>query len=131
MNQQAYRPPTHFSVFPPVIKNLLILNGLVYLAQMVPTTNEMLIRWFALWPLGIPNLPGYPSFYPWQLVTYGFMHGGFGHLLFNMFALWMFGVQIENAWGSRRFGKIGRASCRERVERSGGQAAGQWRGGRR
>lgn len=104
MNQQAYRPPTHFSVFPPVIKNLLILNGLVYLAQMVPTTNEMLIRWFALWPLGIPNLPGYPSFYPWQLVTYGFMHGGFGHLLFNMFALWMFGVQIENAWGSRRFG---------------------------
>ncbi len=104
MNQNAYRPPTQFSVFPPVIKNLLILNGLVYLAQMVPTTQEMLLRWFALWPLGIPDLPGYPSFWPWQLVTYAFLHGGFGHLLFNMFALWMFGVQIENAWGSNRFG---------------------------
>ena len=68
---------------------------------MVPTTNEMLIRWFALWPLGIPNLPGYPSFYPWQLVTYGFMHGGFGHLLFNMFAVWMFGTDLERVWGAR------------------------------
>lgn len=104
MYQDYYRPPTQFSVFPPVIKNLLILNGLVFLAQSVPTTQEMLMRWFALWPLGIPDAPGYPSFWPWQLVSYSFLHGGFTHLLFNMFALWMFGVQVENAWGSRRFG---------------------------
>ena len=44
-----------------------------------------------------------PGFWPWQLVTYGFLHGDMMHLLFNMFALWMFGVQIENVWGSRRF----------------------------
>jgi len=38
------------------------------------------------------------------LVSYAFLHGGFGHLFFNMFALWMFGVQVENRWGSQRFG---------------------------
>lgn len=103
MNGDPYRPPTQFSVFPPVIKNLLIINGLVFFMQMVPTTEVVLLRLFALWPLGIPNVSGYPSFWPWQLVTYGFLHGGLGHIFFNMFALWMFGMQIENAWGSRRF----------------------------
>jgi membrane associated rhomboid family serine protease len=48
----------------------------------------------------VGNIPG---FWPWQLVTYAFLHGSFGHILFNMFALWMFGVQIENRWGSNRF----------------------------
>ncbi|MGD2130866.1 MAG: rhomboid family intramembrane serine protease [Lysobacterales bacterium] len=52
---------------------------------------------FALWPLG----SGY--FTPWQLLTYGFMHGSFNHLFFNMFAVWMFGTPLERAWGSRRF----------------------------
>ncbi len=106
-----YQPPTQFSVFPPVLKNLLILNALVFFAQMVPTTDAFLIRWAALWPPGTPEAvrtafgggiqPG--EFWPWQLVTYGFLHGSFGHILFNMFALWMFGIQIENTWGSRRF----------------------------
>jgi membrane associated rhomboid family serine protease len=110
MQQDYYRPPTHFSVFPPVIKNLLILNGLVFLAQMVPSTASLLEHWFALWPFGAPDVVRTPyglrrlgDFWPWQLVTYSFLHGGLGHLFFNMFALWMFGVQIENAWGSRRF----------------------------
>lgn len=110
MYENAYQPPTQFSVFPPVLKNLLILNGLVFFAQMVPVTNELLMQWFALWPLGTPDFVRTPyglqrvsDFFPWQLITYGFLHGGFSHILFNMFALWMFGVQIENAWGSRRF----------------------------
>lgn len=103
MYQDTYRPPTQFSVFPPVIKNLLILNGLFFMAQLVPSTAELLMYWLALWPIGIPDLPGYPSFWPWQIVSYSFLHGGFGHLFFNMFALWMFGVQVENSWGSRRF----------------------------
>jgi len=103
MNSGNYQPPTQFSVFPPVIKNLLILNGLVFMAQIVPGTNMMLTKWFALWPLDTPNIPGYGPFWPWQLVTYAFLHGSPGHLFFNMFALWMFGVQIENSWGSRRF----------------------------
>lgn len=99
--QTAYRP-TSFSAFPPVIKNLLILNGLVFLATLVPTTQVTLFSWFALWPLG--RYDPVVQFWPWQLVTYGFLHGGFTHILFNMFALWMFGATIENLWGSRRFG---------------------------
>jgi len=43
------------------------------------------------------------NFQIWQLVTYQFLHGGFSHILFNMFALWMFGVEIENSWGSKKF----------------------------
>ncbi len=116
MNGDAYRPPSQFSVFPPVIKNLLILNGLFHLAQFVAaaTGTEMLARLLNLMALYAPFAPdvGYtifgtvstiPGFWPWQLVTYGFLHGGLGHLFFNMFALWMFGVQLENSWGSRRF----------------------------
>ncbi len=105
MYQGTYQPPTRFSVFPPVIKNLLIINGLVFLAQMVPQTNLTLITWFGLWPVGSAPLIGLGEFWPWQLVTYGFLHStvSYGHILFNMFALWMFGVQIENTWGSGRF----------------------------
>ena len=51
----------------------------------------------ALWPL-------YSNYFqPWQLVTYGFLHGSFNHLFFNMFALWMFGLPVEKIWGSRKF----------------------------
>ncbi len=110
--QSPYQPTTQFSAFPPVIKNLLILNGLVFLASLVPTTAALLTQWFGLWPLGdypdfvqtMRGLRRLGDFYPWQIVTYGFLHGGFTHILFNMFALWMFGAAIENAWGSRRFG---------------------------
>ncbi len=110
MPQRAeYQPPTQFSVFPPVIKNLLILNGLVFFAQL--TMNSFLMTWFALWPLGGPSYvftlggpDAVPQFWPWQIITYAFLHGGFGHIFFNLFALWMFGTQIENIWGSRRFG---------------------------
>lgn len=103
MYQETYQPRFSFSVFPPVIKNLLIVNALVFLAQMVPSTNAFLTEWFALWPLDTPDLPGLGSFLPWQLVTYAFMHANLTHILFNMFALWMFGIQLENTWGSQRF----------------------------
>jgi membrane associated rhomboid family serine protease len=116
MYRDVYQPPTRFAVFPPVIKNLLILNGLFHLAKYVAVaTNAMplayILNAMALYAPGAPDI-GYtifrsvaeiPGFWPWQLVTYGFLHGDFSHLLFNMFALWMFGVQIENVWGSRRF----------------------------
>ena len=90
------------SAFPPIIKNLLIINGLVFLGQLI--VYDELRDWFALWPLKSNG------FQVWQLITYSFLHGGFGHLLFNMFALWMFGMQIENTWGSRRF-TVYYASC--------------------
>ncbi len=51
----------------------------------------------ALWPLESG------MFYPWQVLTYGFLHGNFSHLFFNMFAVWMFGTQLERNWGSNRF----------------------------
>ena len=106
----AYRP-SGFSVMPPVIKNLLIINALVYFALTMPPLHAFLYEWFALWPAGSPEvvptprgLARVPDFWPWQLVTTAFLHGGFGHLFFNLFGLWMFGVRLENVWGSRRFG---------------------------
>ena len=54
----------------------------------------------ALWPMN----SGF--FQPWQLVSYGFLHGGFNHLFFNMFAIWMFGLPVERLWGSSRFGQF-------------------------
>jgi len=98
---------------PPVVKNLLIINALVFFAQMVFGGGgfSFIERLFALWPAGTPELartPGggveaVPQFYPWQLVTTAFLHGSLMHLLFNMFGLWIFGMRIENVWGSQRF----------------------------
>jgi membrane associated rhomboid family serine protease len=101
-----------FSVFPPVIKNLLIINGVIYFLQII--LNEVVIgglpgwyilnKWFALNPISGVDPAGQSfNFQVWQLITYQFMHGGFGHILFNMFALWMFGMEIENMWGSKKF----------------------------
>lgn len=67
------------------------------------------LRVFALWPIATPEVMQFGSsllstgFGPWQLVSYGFLHGGWAHLFFNMFALYMFGLPIERAWGTRRF----------------------------
>lgn len=84
--------------FPPVVKNLLIVNGLVFLAQLFFEGQGHLIEIYgALWPVQSGN------FKIWQLVTHMFMHGSFPHLLFNMFGLWMFGRILENYWGPRRF----------------------------
>ncbi|MEO5593989.1 MAG: rhomboid family intramembrane serine protease [Chitinophagaceae bacterium] len=83
---------------PPVVKNLLIVNGLVFLAQYVFEAQGIRLEyWGALWGIGTDNFKG------WQLVTYQFMHGGFMHILFNMFALWMFGSILEKFWGGKRF----------------------------
>ncbi|MEO6314935.1 MAG: rhomboid family intramembrane serine protease [Chitinophagaceae bacterium] len=83
---------------PLVVKNLLIINGLVFLAQNAFTSPENAIEnWGALWGIGTGN------FKIWQLITYQFLHGGIFHLLFNMFTLWMFGSTLENFWGAKRF----------------------------
>lgn len=101
-----YRPSLFggFSFFPPVIKYLMVTNVAVFLlAGFFSTFSlegigiEPFIRIILfLYPLG-------HGFEPWQLVTYMFMHGGLMHLLFNMFALWMFGMDLENDWGSKKF----------------------------
>ncbi|HEY5655388.1 MAG TPA: rhomboid family intramembrane serine protease [Woeseiaceae bacterium] len=85
------------SQLPTVIFFLLIANGLIFALQQVAST--FLGDNFALWPLGSEQIP----FQFWQLVSYGFLHGDIMHLAFNMFALWMFGSDIERVLGARNF----------------------------
>ena len=109
MNRPFYPPPRQTQIFYPVIATLLLANGLLFAAQTF--FNPLLISWLALWPLATPDFMvgnygawiNIPSFYPWQIFTYGFLHGSLMHIFFNMFALWMFGSQIERVWGPRRF----------------------------
>jgi membrane associated rhomboid family serine protease len=79
---------------PPVTQALLIANVAVFLLQ--SAGGAPLEEWFALWPLD-------HGFAIWQLVTYAFLHGGIGHIFFNMLALYMFGSDIERLFGSRYF----------------------------
>jgi membrane associated rhomboid family serine protease len=81
----------------PVVLNLIIINALVFVAQMVLDKTMSFTTWLAL--------RSYDSefFEPYQLVTHMFMHGGFFHILFNMYALWMFGSVLERVWGPKRF----------------------------
>jgi membrane associated rhomboid family serine protease len=90
---------TGFNIMPPVVKNLLIINGLMFLAA---TTAETTFGFNLNWKLGL-FYPESPLFEPYQLVTHLFMHGNFFHIFSNMFALWMFGSVIENYIGSQRF----------------------------
>lgn len=85
------------SSIPNVIFGLLIANGLVFALQQV--NAEFMFINFALWPATDPRSP----FMPWQLLTYGFLHGNTTHIFFNMFGLWMFGRDIEQFMGSQRF----------------------------
>lgn len=110
-----YRPPSAFAAIPPVVKNLLIVNVLAFLAQFVFDTllspgdgYGPMMWWGALWPSGGAAAAAAqgvlaPAFYPWQLVTTAFLHGGFMHLAFNMFGLYMFGAVVERSLGTRRF----------------------------
>jgi membrane associated rhomboid family serine protease len=80
---------------PRVTKNLILINVIMFFATMI--NEDLMIRWFALF---------YPSsqyFHWWQFITHMFMHGGFWHILFNMYTLVMFGMVVERALGSRRF----------------------------
>ena len=78
--------PQGFSILPLVVKNLLIINGIFYLATVA---MDMVWRVDLSQYLGL-HYVGASDFRPYQFVTYMFMHGNFAHLFFNMFALWMF-----------------------------------------
>ena len=78
----------------PVVKNLVIINVLVFLAQSAMPGLEPLLM--GHYPLGA-------NFEPWQVITHMFMHGSLTHIFFNMFALVVFGSALERAWGSKRF----------------------------
>ncbi|MGH8626060.1 MAG: rhomboid family intramembrane serine protease [Gammaproteobacteria bacterium] len=85
----------------PVTRALLFTNIGFFVLQSL--TGPVLIGLFALWPPTSAQYPYAPSFEIWQLLTYGFLHGGLTHLLFNMLALYMFGSEIERLLGARRF----------------------------
>lgn len=85
---------------PPVSAAIIALNVLVYMANVSLGDGPFLP--FALWPPGLESIGGEP-FEPWQLITYAFLHGSPTHLFFNMFALFMFGFEIERLLGAVRY----------------------------
>lgn len=84
-----------------IVLNLLIANVLVFILQQVSAHLDvgLLYQYLPLYSLQTP----FGQFYPWQLLTYGFMHGGFTHILFNMIVLWMFGRILAADFGEKRF----------------------------
>ena len=113
MNRPVYSMrPRRQSAIPNVIFILLIANGIIFaLQQMNPVIPRF---YFALWPIGDAMRMSYEQFLqywprgtapfmPWQLVTYSFLHGNMTHIFFNMFALWMFGRELEIMMGQKRF----------------------------
>jgi membrane associated rhomboid family serine protease len=88
-----------WSMMPPVVKNLLIINGLMFLASL---TFESSIGLDLNDLLGLHYFQS-EKFNIFQIFIYMFMHGSISHIFFNMFAVWMFGSAIENVWGSKRF----------------------------
>ncbi|AFD09352.1 rhomboid family intramembrane serine protease [Solitalea canadensis] len=92
-----YRP-SPFAMLPPVVKNILIINVLFFIAMRVnPILHDFIIRYGAAFYFDSP------LFRIWQLITYAFLQYDFGHIFFNMFAVFMFGSVIENYLGSKRF----------------------------
>ncbi len=94
MSYNNYRPSQRTT---PIVLNLIIINAIVFVAQMVFDSTWQLTNLLALYPYN----SGY--FEPYQLVTHMFAHGGFFHILFNMYALWMFGSVLERLWGPKKF----------------------------
>lgn len=100
MSNERYSP-SGFGFLPPVVKNIIIINGLFFLATLVlgntmriDLTDYLGLHYFAS-----------QKFVPYQFITYMFMHDplSFGHIFFNMFALWMFGSVLEQVWGPKKF----------------------------
>lgn len=91
--------------FPPIVKNLIVINVLVWIAQLILDPQYQITDKLAMYPINTP------WFKPYQIATHMFTHasydaGGhivFYHILFNMFGLWMFGRILENVWGGKRF----------------------------
>lgn len=80
---------------PPAVKNIIIINALIML--MISLKETFMFEHFALY------FPASPFFRIWQPFTYMFMHGGFGHLFFNMYSLFIFGSVLERVWGTKKF----------------------------
>src|SRR4030042_100187 len=88
----------------PAVRNLMIATGAVFLVQqmLLMTSIDLYVRYFLNY-FALDPQKVWTQYYIWQLFTYIFLHGDFFHILFNLFSLWMFGGELENYWGSRRF----------------------------
>ena len=97
--------PQGFSLLPTAVKHLIIINALVFGADIVLERQGIidLSSLLGLWSLDVPATNPYGHFHFWQPLSYMFMHANFSHIFFNMFNLWMFGAAMENFWGTRRF----------------------------
>jgi membrane associated rhomboid family serine protease len=85
---------------PPATQAIIGVNVVVFLLQL--SMGDAVTVYFALWPLGASAVFGPEvGFAPWQLVTYGFLHGGYAHIFFNMFAIYTFGSTLEQFFGTR------------------------------
>ncbi len=88
----------------PMVKRLIIITSAVFILTYIPlqifhsAVFDLPFAWFALQAYDVTH-----RFYLWQLVTYLFLHGGWFHIIFNMFALWMFGADLETLWGGKKF----------------------------
>ncbi len=85
---------------PPFTQALIIANVIGFLLQM--SFPGLMMALFALWPRDGTGLGALPLSAPWQLVSYSLLHGDMFHILFNMFAVWMFGSNLERVWGAKR-----------------------------
>jgi membrane associated rhomboid family serine protease len=85
---------------PPVTQTLILLNVAIFIAQSV--FGDLLVAYFALWPFARGS-HGAPDLQLWQLLTYSFLHANIWHLFVNMYALYMFGGDLERLWGARRY----------------------------
>lgn len=79
------------------VKHLIIINVIMFVGTLTIGDGKFFYEWFAMY------FPKNEAFQPWQVITHMFMHGGPTHILFNMFALWMFGTPVEQYLGSKKF----------------------------
>ena len=100
--QSQYRSAPHMRIqFPqitPVVKWLLIINTAAFLLGYLFRLEGLLFEWFSVWPINTKT-----TIQIWRYITYQFLHGGLGHIFFNMLVLYFFGTMLEKLWGSRKF----------------------------
>ncbi|MFQ5729912.1 MAG: rhomboid family intramembrane serine protease [Waddliaceae bacterium] len=100
-NKSRFGSQIHFGVAPvtPVVLRILIANVVIFLLSMlIPSLGRLIVGWFAVIPISISL-----CLQLWRLVTYQFLHAGFGHIFYNMLVLFFFGPILERLWGSKRF----------------------------
>ena len=96
MSYQDFKP-RQFQELPMVVKNILIINVVLFIAKFLLSNTIDLDRYLDLYPIGTPN------FKPHQFITYMFMHADLSHIFLNMLGVYMFGSILENIWGAKRF----------------------------